>query len=78
MSRAVPHPSDEPTLTVARFAEITGVGVRTVYDLVERGEIPAIRLGTRRGIRILTAKALAQYGLEPTAPRTDQEPVPAA
>ena len=78
MSRVIPDPATTPTMTVAQTAEILGVGVRTVYDAIERGDIPHIRLGTRKAMRVLTAKFLAQYGLEPTAPSTDREPVPAA
>jgi excisionase family DNA binding protein len=70
MSRAIPDPAQVPTMTVAQTAEILGVCDRTVYLMIGRDEVPHIKLGTRKGIRVLTAPFLAQYGLEPasTAP----------
>jgi excisionase family DNA binding protein len=66
MSDLVPDPAIEPTISVARAAEILGVGVRTAYNAIERGELPAIRVG--RAFRIPTARFLAAYELAvPTA-----------
>lgn len=61
-TRALPDPSAEPTITVARVALILGIGVRTAYDAVVRGEIPAIRVG--RTVRVPTARFLAESGLD--------------
>lgn len=44
--------SDAPTadlLTVPECARVLHVGRATVYRLVSRGELPAIRLGSGRG-----------------------------
>jgi excisionase family DNA binding protein len=62
----LPDPQTQPTLTVPEAAQILGVIVRTVYNAVERNELPAIRVG--RAIRIPTARFLAQYGF-PTSQR---------
>lgn len=74
MARVVPDPMLEPTITVADAAKILGVGLRTAYNVIERGELPSIRVG--RAIRVPTAKFIAKYGLEPTA--REPEPLPAA
>jgi excisionase family DNA binding protein len=63
MNRALPDPDEEPTVTAGRWAAILGVSTRAVLYAVERGEIPAVRVGRR--VVILTARALAQSGLAP-------------
>lgn len=60
-TRRIPDPVAEPTITVPRAAAVLGCGLRTAYDAVDRGELPAIRIG--RAIRVPTARFLAQYGL---------------
>ena len=62
---ALPDPADTPTISVPEAAKILGVNARTVYNAVDRGECPSIRVG--RIIRIPTARFLATYGLEPVA-----------
>jgi excisionase family DNA binding protein len=61
MHGLVPDPALEPTISVARAAEVLGVNIRTIYYAVERGEMPAIRVG--KAIRIPTARFLAAYEL---------------
>ena len=42
------------TLTVPQAHNETGIPVRSIYDAVARGELPAIRLGeTGRAVRLL-------------------------
>lgn len=43
----LPHPEDKPTLTVAEAAPILGVSRNSLYEAVRRGEIPALRVGSR-------------------------------
>ena len=43
-----------PWLTVAEVAAFLGVGVRTLYRAIDRGEFPVVRLGRR----ILITKAM--------------------
>jgi len=66
----LPDPATEPTMTVPRASGVVKVSVRAGYDAVARGEWPTIRIG--RSVRVLTAKFLAQYGLDdhdvPTSP----------
>lgn len=59
--RAIPDPVAEPTIPVKRAAGILGIGIRLAYSAIERGEIPAIRVG--RSIVIPTARFLAKYDL---------------
>lgn len=59
--RMLPDPTTEPTVTAARWATVIGVSTRAVLYAVERGEIPALRVG--RAVRILTARAIAEAGL---------------
>jgi len=61
MSRSLPDPVAEPTITVERAAAVLGVSRRTGYAAAERGELPSVRVG--RSIRVPTARFLRQYGL---------------
>lgn len=63
-ARRLPDPATQPTITVAEAARILGIGRNQAYAAVERGEIPALRLG--KSIRIPTALLLAALGLAPT------------
>lgn len=65
MMRNIPDPAVEPTIRVERAAQILGVARNTAYLAVERGEIPAIRVGKR--IVIPTAKFLATFGFADAA-----------
>lgn len=38
-----------PLLTYPEAAELLRIDVRTVYAMVRRGDLPAVKLGTRRG-----------------------------
>ena len=75
MSRVVPDPNLEPTITLARAAAILGIGLTTIYDAAHRGELPVIKVS--RSYRVLTGKFLEQYGLEPSKPQ-QSDPVAAA
>jgi excisionase family DNA binding protein len=59
--RTMPDPTAEPTLSVGRTAAVLGIGLRSVYDAIDRGEIPHIRVGRR--IVVPTRRLLTQYGL---------------
>lgn len=61
VSRRLPDPVEEPTITAERLGIILGVSTRAVHYSIERGEIPAIRVGRR--VVIPTAKALRGPGL---------------
>ncbi|MEV4708870.1 helix-turn-helix domain-containing protein [Actinoplanes sp. NPDC049316] len=65
-TRAIPDASTNPTISVKQAAAILGISVRHAYVAIQRGEIPSIRISTK--IVIPTARFLAQYQLEPTAP----------
>jgi excisionase family DNA binding protein len=54
-----PDPRTRQTISVPEAAELIGMNPRTVYNAVDRGECPAIRVG--RTIRIPTAEFLAHY-----------------
>jgi hypothetical protein len=57
VSSRLPDPIEEPTLSVERYAAIMGLGVRNVYNMLDRGDVPSIRVGYRRIIP--TKRALA-------------------
>lgn len=61
ISRALPDPASEPTISVARWAAVLGVSTFAIRGAIQRGEIPAIWIGHR--IVIPTARALAAAGL---------------
>jgi excisionase family DNA binding protein len=67
IDRRIPDPIETPTITVKRYAQIVGIGLRTAYAGIESGEIPSIKIGSR--VVILTRQALARIGLlnTPTA-----------
>lgn len=44
---ATGHAAERPVLTVAEAAEALGISRALAYELVRRGEIPAVRLGRR-------------------------------
>jgi excisionase family DNA binding protein len=57
VDRRLPDPIETPTITVKRYAQIMGIGLRTAYAAVESGEVPSIRIGNRKVIP--TRQALA-------------------
>jgi excisionase family DNA binding protein len=67
MAQLLPDPALEPTLSVDRVSAILGLNKRTVYNAIERGDIPAIKLNHGRAIRIPTARFLEAFQLT-TAP----------
>jgi hypothetical protein len=50
VDRHIPNPDEEPTITVKRYAQIMGIGLRTAYVAIEAGEVPYIQLGNRKVI----------------------------
>ena len=62
---ALPDPKEQPTLSVVEAAAVLEVKPRTVYNAVEAGTCPAIRMG--RIIRVPTARFIAAYGLGPAS-----------
>ncbi|MEJ5913890.1 helix-turn-helix domain-containing protein [Pseudokineococcus sp. 1T1Z-3] len=58
--------TDGPLMTVAEVAEELRVSRMTVYRLIERGELPAVRVG--RSYRVPTAAAAAFLAASRTAP----------
>lgn len=51
-----------PALSAPQAANILDANARTVYNAIERGECPAVRLG--RIIRIPTLEFIAAYHLD--------------
>jgi len=49
----IPDPADEPTISVQRTAAILGVAKSAAYVAVQKGQIPAFRIG--RQLRVPTA-----------------------
>lgn len=43
----IPDPLNRPTVKVAEFARIFGIGESAAYKAVKAGEIPAVRIGGR-------------------------------
>jgi hypothetical protein len=58
VDRSIPNPDEEPTISVKRYAQIMGIGLRTAYAAIDAGEVPVIVLGRRRIIP--TRQALAK------------------
>jgi excisionase family DNA binding protein len=50
-----------PTITVARAAQLLGIGRRQAYEAVHRGEIPSLRVGRR--LLVPTHQLLELLGL---------------
>jgi hypothetical protein len=46
--RAVPDPTTEPTIKLARAARILGMSTRAAYYAADRGQIPTVRVGRLR------------------------------
>jgi hypothetical protein len=61
IDRRIPDPIEVPTISVKRYAQIVGIGLRTAYAGVESGEVPSIKIGKR--VVIPTRQALAAVGL---------------
>ena len=47
ISRQTPYDELPSRLTVSEYQAATGTGRGTVYEAVQRGEVPAIRIGRR-------------------------------
>ncbi len=50
----IPDPAIEPFMSVPAVAKAFSCTDAVIYAAVERNEIPSIRLGTRKGLRIPT------------------------
>ncbi len=47
LNGGVPDPIVEPTVSVERAGAFFGLGRSSAYEAVRRGDLPAIRIGTR-------------------------------
>jgi len=63
---AVPTAEERPTMSLAETAEALGICMTTAYVLVERGEIPAIRVGHK--FRVPTAAFRRMLSLDDEVP----------
>lgn len=61
---ALPDPATVPTVSVDQAARALGIARRTAYEAIRRGELPALRFGSRR-IRVPTAALRRMLELEP-------------
>ena len=52
-----------PALSVAEAAVALGVNPRTVYNMIETGQCPSVKLG-QRVIKVPTSKFIATYELD--------------
>jgi excisionase family DNA binding protein len=59
-------PRRRPTLSVKEAAVLLGIAPHTVYDAVNRGELPVICIGRRK--LVPTAALMAMVGLRATEP----------
>jgi excisionase family DNA binding protein len=66
----LPDPRLEPTVTVERAAAVLGISRGSAYEAVRRGDLPALRVGTRW--LVLTARLLAMLGAELEPDRGDR------
>lgn len=57
-----------PTVSVEEAGELLGISRRSAYRAVERGELPALRVG--RLLRVPTPKLLALLGVTSTGTRS--------
>ena len=55
-------PDAPATITVEQTAELLGIGRKTAYESVRRGEIPYLSLGRRRLVPVLQLLALLNGG----------------
>ena len=63
-------------LTVAEVAAALRCGLSTVYDMLQQGRLLSVRLGRRKGIRVLRSSLDAL--LRPVAPTPPPPPPPEA
>ena len=61
-SPVIPKPEDQPTLTVAEFAALVGIGRSAAYEAVRRGEVPSLRFQGR--IVVPTAELRRLLGVD--------------
>lgn len=62
---AIPDPRVTPTISVEDAGKLLGMSRPSAYAAVQRGDIPAIRIGRR--VIVPTAKLLAMLGLGSSA-----------
>jgi excisionase family DNA binding protein len=59
---STPEDGLRPLLTYPEAAELLRIDVRTVYAMVRRGDLPAVKLGDRRGSPVrIDRRDLADY-----------------
>lgn len=62
-------------LTAREAAEALRVPLRTMYDLIERGEVPAIKLGRRRLVLRETVDGIIAQGRQVPAVALDDDDI---
>jgi excisionase family DNA binding protein len=58
----LPRPEDQPTLTVDHAAAVLGIGRSSAYAAIARGDIPALRIGSR--VVVPTAALRRMLGID--------------
>ena len=67
MPASVSGPVDGGYWKVKHAAEHLGYSVKGIYDLINAGELPAVRVGSRRAIRVKAEDVEALLRPVPTA-----------
>jgi excisionase family DNA binding protein len=49
--------------TIAEVVAVSGLGRTTIYELIKRGELPRVKIGSRTVIRRSDLEALLERGL---------------
>lgn len=62
-------PTDRATITADEAAAILGVGRNSVYEAVQRGELPSLRVGRRLLLPVAKLRALLEPELNEAGPR---------
>ena len=63
--RGYPPTRPEPLLTIDQLASVLAVSRPTVFRLLRRGELNAIRIGNRRRFRLEDVEAYIERNREP-------------
>jgi excisionase family DNA binding protein len=63
----IPIVEDRPTLTVEEGRALLGIGRSAMYDAIERGDVPSIRIGRRIVIPTAALRRMLQLDEPVTA-----------
>jgi excisionase family DNA binding protein len=63
----MPEPIDRLAVSPAEAAEALSITRAHLYHLMERGELPSVKLGRSRRIRVSDLKALLEGGADDAA-----------